>query len=59
MAGHRQSSTTNRYIHPQIDDARKVLNARFGVNDTPCVDSDQGTKNDTYEIAKDPECLGC
>jgi integrase len=79
IAGHVQQGTTSRYVHPRIDDARKVLNARFGegaagaaptagngvrfglsnANDTRCVDSDQGTKNDTYENAKDPECLGC
>jgi integrase len=39
MAGHRQVTTTNRYVHAQIDDARAVLNARFGSNGTPCADT--------------------
>jgi integrase len=78
-AGHVQQGTTSRYVHPRIEDARRVLNARFGSGaieapatpgngggnvlskafDTPCVDSEQGTENDTHENAKDPECLGC
>jgi integrase len=37
MAGHTNMRTTDRYSHPQIDDARKVLNKRFPSIDTPCV----------------------
>jgi site-specific recombinase XerD len=36
IAGHRQVSTTNRYIHAPIEDARRVLDARFGSVGTPC-----------------------
>jgi integrase len=35
MAGHTDQRTTNRYIHPQTDDQRKVLNKRFPSNGTP------------------------
>jgi len=35
MAGHTDEHTTSRYIHPQIDDAREVLNNRFPSNGTP------------------------
>ena len=35
MAGHTDKHTTSRYIHPQIDDAREVLNKRFPSNGTP------------------------
>lgn len=79
IAGHVQQGTTSRYVHPRIDDARKVLNARFGGDaieatatpgnaggnvlskafDTPCVDSEQGTENDTHQNAKASKCLGC
>lgn len=79
IAGHVQQMTTSKYIHPRSEDARRVLNARFGEGaaeatvrlgngsgnvlseafDTPCVDSEHGTENDTHENAKDPECLGC
>jgi hypothetical protein len=35
IAGHTDKHTTSRYIHPQIDDAREVLNKRFPSNGTP------------------------
>ena len=35
MAGRTDKHTTSRYIHPQIDDAREVMDERFPSNVTP------------------------
>ena len=35
MAGHRNISTTDRYTHSNLDDARRALNARFPQYGTP------------------------
>ena len=44
MAGHTNQRTTDRYIHPQSDDAKEVLYKRFPSNDTRCVESDRDSK---------------
>jgi hypothetical protein len=35
MAGHKDQRTINRYIHPQTEDQKEVLNKRFPSNGTP------------------------
>ena len=42
LAGHKNISTTDRYTHSNLDDARRALNARFGSNGTP-----NGTRGET------------
>ena len=44
MAGHTDKHTTSRYIHPQIDDAREVLNKRF-----PSIGTPNGTRTNGGE----------